>query len=299
VATGQKKHAGATHLYAEEALMSYCRYRPVLARVALIAAGFFIPGCASAGHRNLTDAIIVTASPSLADGDVKIVLELRDAREAFSLNESDAFLASDRATKLSRAVRSQLRERCQILRRTMPQARSELSDGLAMIRPDPQRAYGDGNIALYVAGKSDIHVFFSCAEMGQLLAFKECADDLATIRYTHPGFDSARLRALRDRFAALDLKVANLSPSKPELERLKTEAATRVLEHYLRDSGLPLPDASPLLTSGPLSSTRSPKLTEWLKDASVVERVVQDHNPNTLRALLFLVNRNIIELDYP
>lgn len=279
--------------------MSYCRYRPILARVALIAAGFFIPGCTSAGHRNLSDAVIVTASPSLADGDVKIVLELRDAREEFSLTESDAFWASDRATKLSHAVRSQLRERCQTLRRTMPQARSELSDGLAMTRPDPGRAFADGNIVIYVAGKSEIHVLFSCAEIGHLLALKELADDLATIRYTHPGFDSARLRALRDRIAALGLKVENVSLSRPELDRLKTEAATRVLERYLRESGLALPDGSPLMVSGPLSSTRSPKLTAALKEPSVIEQLLRNHNPDVLRALVFLINRRVIELDYP
>jgi|CXWL01.1.fsa_nt_gi hypothetical protein len=89
------------------------------------------------------------------------------------------------------------------------------------------------------------------------------------------------------------------SPSKPEVERLKTEAATRVLERYLRDNGLPLPEGSPLLTSGLLSSMRSPKLTGALKDRSVVERVLQDHNPNALRALVFLVSRNVIELGYP
>ncbi len=298
-ATGQKKHDRATHLYAEETLMSYCRDRPILAQVALIAAGFFIPGCTSAGHRNLSAAVIVTASPSLADGDVTIVLELRNAREEFSLSESDAFLASNRAAKLSHAVRSQLRERCQTLRRTMPQARSELSDGLAIIRPDPQRACANGNIVVYAAGKSEIHVLFSCAEIGHLLAFKELADDLATIRYTHPAFDSTRLRALRDRIATLGLKVENVSLSRPELERLKTEAAARVLERYLRESGLPLPDGSPLMVSGPLSSTRSPKLTAALKDPSVIERLLRNHDPDVLRALVFLVNRRVIGLEYP
>ena len=298
-ATGQRKHARATHLYAEETLMSYCRYRPILARVALIAAGFFIPGCTSAGHRNLSDVVIVTASPSLADGDVKIVLELRDGREEFSLGVSDAFLASDRAAKLSRAVRSQIRERCEALRLTMPRARREISNGLAIIRPDPQRACANGNIVVYATGKSEIHVLFSCAEIGHLLAFKELADDLATIRYTHPAFDSTRLRALRDRVAALGLKVENVSLSRPELERLKTEAAARVLERCLRESGLALPDGLPLMVSGPLSSTRSPKLTAALKDPSVIEQLLRNHNPDVLRALVFLVNRRVIELEYP
>ncbi len=279
--------------------MNHGRDCRMMAHVLLMAAGMGLSGCTSAGHRNLTDAIIVTTSPSMAEGETRLVLELRDAREELLLSEVDAFLASDRAAKLRHANRSQLLERCRALRLTMPQARQELADGLAIVRPNPGRAFADGNMVIYVAGRSAVHVLFSRAEIGQLLAFKECADDLATIRYTHPGFDSARLGALRDRVAALDSKVTNLSPSKPEFERLKTEAATRVLEHYLRDSGLPLPDDSPVLTSGPLSSMRSPKLTEALKDPSVVERVLHDHNPNALRALVFLVNRNVVELDYP
>ncbi len=271
----------------------------IAAHVLLIAGAIAVSGCSTAGHRNLGEAIVVTTGPSLGESETKLVLELRNGREELSLSEADAFLASDRAARLSHAIRSQLRERCQALRLTMPQARQELADGIAIIRPDPERACADGNMAIYVVGRSAVHVLFTRAEIGQLLAFKECDDDLATIRYTHPGFDSARLCALRDRVAALDLKVANLAPSKAELERLKTEAATRVLERYLRDAGLPLPDSSPLLTSGPLSSARSPKLTGALKNPSVVERVLQDHKPNTLRALVFLVNRNVIELDYP
>jgi len=181
----------------------------------------------------------------------------------------------------------------------MPEARQEWTNGLAIIRPNPGKTFADGNIVIYIADDSVVHVLFSRAEIGQLLASKECADDLATIRYTHPGFDSERLGVLRDRVAALDLKVENLSPSKSEVERLRVEAATRVLQRYLRDHGLPLPEGSPLLTSGPLSSMRSPKLTEAFEDRSVVERVLQDHDPNAIRALVFLVSRNVIELGYP
>lgn len=270
-----------------------------MAQVVLTAAGLIFTGCTTTGHRNLADAIIVTAPPSLIESETKIVLELRDDREDLLLSEVDAFLASERAAKLGRAVRSQLRERGENLRRTMPQARQEWTNGLAIIRPNPSRAFVDGNIVIYIANDSGVRVLFSRAEIGQLLASKECADDLATIRYTHPGFDSARLGVLRDRVAALDSKVENISPSKPEVERLRTEAATRVLERYLRDNGLLRPEGSPLLTSGLLSSMRSPKLTEALKDRSVVERILQDHNPNALRAMVFLVNRNVIELGFP
>jgi hypothetical protein len=264
-----------------------------------MAAGMGLSGCGAGGQRNLDDAIIVTTAPSLAEGETRLVLELRDAREEFPLTESDGFLSSERAARLNPALRSQLRERCQILRRTLPQARREMADGLAIIRPDAQRAHGDGNIAVYVAGKPDIHVFFSCAEIGQLLAWQECGDDLATIRYTHPGFDPARLGVLRDRVAALGLKVENVPPSPPGLERLRTEAATRLLERYLRENGVQMPDGSPLLVTGPLPSARSPKLTGALGNPSVMEQVLRSRNPDVLRALFFLVNRHIVDLPYP
>lgn len=279
--------------------MSQRRQRQALACVLLVGAGCGLPGCASVGRRNLADAVMVTAAPSLAESETMFVLELRNAREEFSLSEADAFLASGRAAELSRAVRSQVRERIQTLRRTMPQARHELSDGLAVLRPDPQRACTDGNLAVYVVGRSDVYVLFSRAEIGRLLAFPEMADDLATLRYTHPAFDSARLGALRDRVAALGLKVENASFSKPELDRLKTEAATRILERCLRESGRALPDDLPLLTAGPLAPTRSPKLTAALKEQSVFEQLLNNPDPAALRALVFLINRKVIELHYP
>ncbi len=270
-----------------------------MAHLLLLSSAIGLSGCAATGHRNLTEAIIVTTAPSLAESETRLVLELRDVREDLSLGEVDAFLASARAGKLSHAIRAQLVERCRAARHTLPQARQELADGIAIIRPDPGRAYVDGNMVIYVAGRSAVHVLFSRAEIAQLLAFKECGDDLTTIRYTHPGFDPARLQSLRDRVAALNVKVENVSLSGPEVERLKTEAATRVLERYLRDRGLPLSDGGPLLTAGPLSPVRSPRLTEALKDPSVLEQLLQDHHPNALRALLFLVNRKVIELNYP
>ncbi|TWT40355.1 hypothetical protein RAS1_40630 [Phycisphaerae bacterium RAS1] len=270
-----------------------------VACVLLLVVGIGVHGCASAGHRNVTEAIIVTTTPSMSEDETKLVLELRDAREELSLGEVDAFLASDRAARLSRANRSQLLERRQAVRQTLPQARRDLADGVAIIRPNPDGAADDGNIVVYVAGKSAVHVLFSRAEIGQLLASRECADDLTTLRYTHPGFDPAQLAVLRERVTALNPKVANLAPSKSELELLRAEAATRLLERCLRDAAVPLPGGAPLLTSGPLTSMRSPKLTAALKDPSVVERILRDHNPDTLRALVFLVSRNIIELDYP
>ncbi len=282
--------------------MKHRRQGHTIARLLLTAAGISLSGC-TAGYRNLTNTIIVTTTPALTETETKIVLELRNAREEVSLNGVEGFLASDAAAKLGWGERSCLLQRCRALRLTLPQARrewaQECADDLAIVRPDPDKAFADGNVVVYVAGKSGVHVLFSYAEIGQLLAFRRCADDLATIEYAHPAFDSARLLALRDRIASLGLNVAGLSPSKPELERLKTEAATRVLERCLRDRDPSSPDDAPLLTSGTLSPTRSPRLTAALKDPSAIERILRDHDPNALRALLFLLNRNIIELKYP
>lgn len=270
------------------------------ALVLLLPAGIGLSGCVAVEHRNLGEAILVRTSPAASETDTRLILELRDVREELPLNEVDAFLASPRSAALSRANRARLRECREALRRTLPQAGRELAAGVVILRPDPDRAWADGNLVVYVPGRSAVRVLFSRAEIGQLLALKECTDDLAAIRHTHPEFDSERLRDLRDRAAALGLKVANLSPSEVELEHLQTEAATRVLERRLREDGVPLPGDSPLLTtSGLRSSPRSPKLTAALKDRSVVERVLHDGDPDTLRALVFLVRRNVIELDYP
>lgn len=265
----------------------------------LIIAGLGLSGCASLKFRNLTDSIVVAAAPALSESETKIVLELRHDVEEVTLSDVDAFLASDRAAKLSRADRDRLRERCEALRATLPQARREFADGVAILRPDPSKAFADGNLAVYVAGRSVARVLFSRDEVGRLLALREYTDDLAAIRYKHPDFESATLGVLRDRLAALKLEPSGLTVSKSDTKRLKTEAATRVLERYLRERNLPLPDGAPLLTSDVLGRPRSPKLTAALKDSSVVERILQDRDPNTLRALLFLDNHDIVELAYP
>jgi len=271
----------------------------VAAHVLLMAGAVALAGCATVGHRNLNDAIIVTTGPALAENETRLVLELRDGREELPLSEVDAFLATERAARLSRAIRAELAERCRLLRLSMPQARREFADGIAIIRPDPGKAYADGNMVIYVAGRSAVHVLFSRVEIAQLLAFKECDDDLATIRHAHPAFDPARLQSLRDRVADLDVTVENLSLSGTELERLKTEAATRVLERYLRDRGVTLSGGGPLLAASVFSPTRSPRLTAAFRDPSVLEQLLQDAHPNVLRALLFLANRDVVELNYP
>jgi hypothetical protein len=247
----------------------------------------------------MADAVVVTAPPSLEDGRVKFSLELRNSREEFALGEADAFLASERGAGLSRDVRSRLKERCQALRLTMGRAKQELSDGLAIVRLDPEKAYVDGNIVVYVAGKSDVQVLFSCAEIGQLLEFHEFADDLATIRYIHPAFDAGRLLALRDRVATLGLSVANVSFSSTAIEQMKVAAAARIIERYLREAGIAPPSDPPLLSSGLFAPARSPKLTEALKDPSALEQVLRSNNPDVLRALIYLIRREVVELEHP
>jgi len=278
--------------------MSDCSRLRMLARVFLIPAGFCLCGC-TVGQRNVADAVVVTASPSLEEKDVKFALELRNGREEFALCEADAFLASERSAKLSRDVRSQIQGRREALRSTMGQARQALSSGCAIVRIDPAKSYADGNIVVYVASRSDIRMLFSCEEVGQLLALKEVADDLATIRYTHPAFDAAQLRALRDQAAALRVNASNVSFSSRELEQMKAEAAARIVERYLRESGLAPPAGPPLLTSGLFQPASSPKLTEALKDSSTIERILRSNNPDVLRALIYLVRREIVELEHP
>lgn len=279
--------------------MKVARNPRTTAHLLVAAAGLGLSGCSSGGHRNLVEAILVTAAPTLAEGETRFVLELRDVREDFLLSDADNFLASSRAAKLSHAVRSQVRERCEALRRTRTQARHQMSDGLAIIRPDSERAYADGNMVVYVAGKKDVRVLFSSAEIGQLLASHEVGDDLATLRYTHPAFDPPRLQALRDRVTALNLKVEGLSLSPSEFERLKIEAATRVLERWLRENGQRLPEDAPLLVSGPLSATRSPRLTRALQDPTTFEQFLRSNCSDAIRALFFLVNRDVVDLAYP
>lgn len=190
-----------------------CRSRHgSLAIVFLIVAGACGFGCAS-GRRNLRESIVVTASPSFAESEVKVVLELRDGREEFALPAADAFLASERGARLDDDVRSRTEERCEALRRTLPHVRDEWSDGLVVLRSDPRTPYADGNIVLYLEGKSGVRLLFSTAEIGQVLAFHAVADDLATIVYTHPDFDPRRLGAAAQDPAVVEQIVHSNDPN--------------------------------------------------------------------------------------
>jgi hypothetical protein len=283
----------------EQKRLIYHYWRLVPATVFILAAGLCLAGCSASGNRNIRESIVVTTSRSLVEGSVKCALELRDRREEFTLSDTEAFLQSERAAKLSYRLKSELVRRREAVRRTIEQARDELVDDCLITRPDPQRPYSKDNIVVYLAGKTDIRVLFLTDEIGQLLAFNEVADDLATIRYTHPDFDPKRLSQLRDQVVALGLNVENVAFSGANLEERKTAAAARILERHLRERGVGLSDDLPLLTSGPVTATRSPKLSAAMKDGAVLERVVRSNDPNLTRALIRLVRLNVVELQYP
>jgi hypothetical protein len=157
--------------------------------------------------------------------------------------------------------------------------------------------YADGNVVLYLEGRTDVRVLFSSEDVGQLLALHEVADDLTTISFTHPDFEPRRLSLLRERVAALGLGAANVSFSRDELKHMKTDAAARVIERALRERGIGLSSSLPLLTSGPFTPTHSPKLTAAFKDPSVLEEIVRSNDPNLIRAVIYLVRLDVIELE--
>lgn len=261
--------------------------------------GLSVCGCTSATHRNASDSILMTASPTSTEDHVTCVLELKDRREEFKLSESDAFLSSERAAKLGSRMKSDILRRREALRRTMTGAQIDLEDGIAICALDAQKPVSNDNAVIYVAGRPGIRILFSCDEVGELLALNEIGEDLATIRYTHPDFDPERLRALRDQLAALDLSVRNSTFSAAELDQKKTAAAARIIERDLRERGIALPHDQALLTSGFLAATSSPKLTAALQDRAVVERILAANDPDLTRALIRLSRLHVVELSYP
>jgi hypothetical protein len=271
----------------------------VRANLVVIVAGGFLTGCAATANRNLNESMVVTASPMMADDRVTCALELRDRRDEFALDDCDAFLASERAANLSQRLRSEILQRRDAVRRTLPAARSEFREGLAITRPDPARPCADGNMVVYVAGKAGTRLLFSRDEIASLLELNEVADDLATLRYTHPDFEPKRLSELRDRVDALGLNVENTSFSTAELDQRKTAAAARIIERRLRELGVALPDGLALLTSGPLAAASSPKLAAALKDPAVMERIVRANDPDLTRALVRLARLHVVELSCP
>ncbi|MBI4717379.1 MAG: hypothetical protein HY763_06215 [Planctomycetes bacterium] len=256
-------------------------------------------GCASAPQRNTRESIVISAPREPTMEQVSCVLELRNGREELALTQTAAFLASERGAKLARRIQSELRRREHAVRETIAQARAELGGGVAVLRPDSKRPYADGNLVVYLAGKTNTRLLFSREEMAQLLAFHQVGDDLTTIHYTHPEFTSERLAALCNRLADLGLSVKNATLSAADLERMKTEAAARILERHLRRGGANLSERLPLVTYGLLSPPTCPKLSAALKDAAAVDRLVRSNDPDCTRALLRLVRLRAVELACP
>lgn len=256
-------------------------------------------GCASAPQRNTRESILISAPREPAMEQVSCVVELRNGREELALDQTAAFLASDRGAKLSRRIQSELKQRERAVRETIAQARAELASGVAVLRPDPKKPYADGNLVVYLAGKTNTRLLFSREEMAQVLAFKEVGDDLTTIRYTHPEFTSEQLAALCKKVADVGLSVKNAALSATDLERMKTEAAARVLERHLRRGGVDLSESLPLVTYGSLSPPTCPKLSAALKDPAAVDRLVRSNDPDATRALLRLVRLRAVELACP
>jgi len=278
--------------------MHYHLSNPLTVAQLLIWGPVLLAGCASTGQRNIREALVVTAPVSLRENEVDFALELRDERKSFTLDQVDDFLASDDAADLSGRMRKLIRTRAGKVNSTIDDARKRLSDGLAIVRPDADGPERSDNFVVYIENDDRVRLLFARDEIERIFSLRELADDMSTLRYTHPGFDQASLRALHDRAAAMNLGVGGLSPSQREMRKLKDEAATRVLERTLRGRGVALSN-EPLLVTGTLRAAASPKLSEALHDRDVFEGLIKSENPDALRALVYVVDRDIVDLDHP
>ena len=122
----------------------------------LAAFGILLSGCVSGTHRNVREAVVVTAMPSLAEADVRLGLELRDSREQVALPEVTAFLASDEASRLSWNIKADLRLKQRKLQETLSEAREQLPEEVIFTRPDAGRPYSDSNLVLYLKGQEKL-----------------------------------------------------------------------------------------------------------------------------------------------
>ncbi len=261
--------------------------------------GILLSGCVSGTHRNVREAVVVIASSSLADADVRLALELRDSREEVALPEVTAFLASDETSRLSWNIKADLRLKQRKLQETLSEAREQLPEEVIFTRPDKGRPYSDSNLVLYLKGHPDFYVYFSSAEIDQILAYRKLADDLDTVDYTHPLFDSGTLAALAARLGALRIDVKNAAMSKGEHEKLKALAASGILEHKLRELGAKFTGDLLVLATDFLGRTRSPKLAQALQDRALFEQIIRCNDPNVIRALVYLVDSDVVKLGHP
>ena len=256
-------------------------------------------GCASTAHRNVTEAVVVTASPSLTRENVRFILELRNERKEVALDGIDAFLGTEAGSRLAYSVKSSIKSKRRKVEQTLAEAASAQDNDLILARPDKQRPYADDNIVVFLNGRDGYHVYSCLAEINQLFSHREIESDLKTIHYTHPHFDDAVLEKLRAKLEDASLKIKNTVLSSSETANLKTLAAAGILERKLRALGIALDGDQPLLTTGLFARCRSPKITRALQNQPVFEQVIRSGAPDVIRALVYLVNHEVVELDYP
>lgn len=264
--------------------------------LSLPAVAMVLSGCAPGAHRNVVEAVVVTATPSLVEAGVRFGLELRDSRQEVALSEVTAFLASDEASRLRRNIKAELRRKQRKLQETLSKAKEQSPEEVILARPDADRPYSDSNLVLYLKGQPNFHVYFSSAEIDQILAYRKLTDDLDAIEYSHPLFESRILGALVARLGASGIDVKNAAMSKAEHERLKTLAASGILEQKLRELGAKFTGDLPVLTTDFFGRTRSPKLAQALQDRVLFEQIIRCNDPNVIRALVYLVDSDVVKL---
>ncbi|MFQ5429581.1 MAG: hypothetical protein ACE5E1_04645 [Phycisphaerae bacterium] len=253
-------------------------------------------GCADGGSRNIQEAVTVVSGPALSEANVRFVLELRQSRKEIALADVDAFLSGDASTDLGYGVRADLRRKSRKLRETLAEATAAAGEGLAITRPDRERPFSGGNLVVYVRGRDGFHAYCSSREVDGLFAYPEVADDLTTVRYTHPLFDVAVLDRLKAGLKERQIETPNIALSADRLEALKCRTATGILEKKLRSLGMTMSDEAPLLASATFGRTCSPKLTRALSDAAALEGLISCGEPEVIRALVYLVNADIVEI---
>ncbi|MFQ5424297.1 MAG: hypothetical protein ACE5F9_10000 [Phycisphaerae bacterium] len=253
-------------------------------------------GCTTAGSRNIKEAVSVASRPSLTEKDVRFILELRQNRTEIALSDVDEFLSGPESAHVGYSVKADLKHKKRKLQETLAKAIATVDAGCAVTRPDPEHAFTDDNIVVYLRGREGCRVYFSYGEIDALFAYPEVTEDLATVRYTNPLFETGTLDLLKASLKERHIETPNLALPEGRLKQLKSLAAAGVLERKLRSLDVPLTGDTLLLASGLFVPRHSPKLTDALGDKDVLERVLSCGEPNVIRALVYLINNDVVEL---
>ncbi|MBN2563778.1 MAG: hypothetical protein JXQ75_22905 [Phycisphaerae bacterium] len=257
----------------------------------------YASGCGPSASRNTRETVSVTVGPSLKEADVRFILELREERVDVALPDVEAFLAGGESSRLSRAVRADLEDKKGRLCRTLPEAARHGPGEAIVLRPNKELPFGGDNVVVFAKGRQGFRVYFSLQEIDDIFAMKEIAEDLSTVRYTNPSFSPGVLDTLEAQLTKHSIETPNLAVSSDEMRRLKTRTASAILERTLRELGVSFDSEVPLLASDGLGKTRSPRLTAALRQRSRIEQVISSHEPAVVRALVYLVAADVIELD--